>query len=283
MDILVYREVPFRYSLKEWKLKTSSIHCRAVENCSDNNFVANPMKYLQNNHLWVIPSSLVYRYISHLSELFCISVYLPTVGLCASYVKPAGLAIHLWSSSSPVHLCCLVCQHLALWEESVYRAYAGWGRCRPLFRAANRGGCNWIQEEDGDNRKYDYGGGCRDGCGRSSHSSRGDRQWHAHSSHEKVWQDTRRLSEDIADVLLCCSRSSPIQSQLLNVQATPARFSCLLATIFCYCLHSCTSNLCFVLVSHLHLGESHAVQAGVVLILCVLNIALCPPTDSFTK
>lgn len=36
-------------------------------------------------------------------------------------------------------------------------------------------------------------------------------------------------------------------------------------------------------VSRVGLGESHARQVGLVLIVCVLNLALQPPTDSFTK
>lgn len=58
---------------------------------------------------------------------------------------------------------------------------------------------------------------------------------------------------------------------VLNVQA-----SCQLSFGYNFLLLSTFS----VLVSHLHIGESHA---GVVLILCVLNLALFPPTDSFTK
>lgn len=50
-------------------------------------------------------------------------------------------------------------------------------------------------------------------------------------------------------------------------------------------LHRHTSDLYsrLFLFPHRRLGESHAGQAGVVLILCVLNLALRPPTNSFTK
>lgn len=139
-------------------------------------------KYLQNDHFWVIPSrTYLDSYVTHTHSL-------QTVGLCESWFKLAASAIHLRSSSSPLHSCCL-----ALWEENEGRVYAGWGR--PLLRAANRTGCDWTPEEDGDNRKCDYG--CRDlegeryGCG--CHS---DRQRHTHSSHEKVWQRHEGLSED---------------------------------------------------------------------------------------
>lgn len=87
-----------------------------------------------------------------------------------------------------LHSHCLAHLSLSLWEESDHRAYAGWGRCRPLLliRVASRRRCNWMPEGDGDSRKCDSGRGCRDveseqyGCGRA------DRQSHTHSSHEKV-------------------------------------------------------------------------------------------------
>lgn len=157
-----------------------------------------------------------------------------SVHVCRQLVY--GLAIHLRSSSSPVQSCCLACQRLALLEEHECRAYAGWGRCRPLFRAASRRGSNRIPEGDGGNRKRDYGGGCRDlereryGCGWSNHSGRGDRL--AHSSHEKVWRDVRGY---LRTMWTCCC-----------VVAAPVHFSDPVTTTFCYCLQSCTSNLCSV-------------------------------------
>lgn len=44
-----------------------------------------------------------------------------------------------------------------------------------------------------------------------------------------------------------------------------------------FCLRSSTSDFFSDLVSHLQVGESHREQARVVLILCVLNLALCLP------
>lgn len=71
-------------------------------------------------------------------------------------------------------------------------------------------------------------------------------------------------------------------SQIMNVHLyVTVNFWLQLSVI----IHRHTSDLysCLFLFPHRRLGESHVERAGVVLILCVLNLALRPPTNSFTK
>lgn len=148
----------------------------------------------------------------------------------------------------------------------------GGDRRRPLFRAAN---CK-RQKKDGDNRKCDYGCGSRAlereryDCGRSSHSDR-DRHRNAHSSHEKSLHDIRGWVRTMCECCCCCSSIK-----------TQSGYTCI-CSLMAFRSHSYISEVLFLSISHRYEGESHAEQAGDVLILCVLNLALCPPTDSFTK
>lgn len=178
---------------------------------------------------------------------------LQTVGLCESWFKPAASAIHLRSSSSPLHSRCL-----ALWEENEDRAYAGWGR--PLVRAANRTGCDWTPEEDGDNRKCDYG--CRDleseryGCG--SHS---DRQRHPHSSHEKVWQRHEGLSEDNVKLSVSIFVSYPLATTLSTfMHLRPLCFPSTSRGKPCRAGRSCFDCLCSKLSSLSSHGFIHKIK-----------------------
>lgn len=86
------------------------------------------------------------------------------------------------------------------------------------------------------------------------------RQRHAHTSHESDLQQGYLRT-----------------AVILNIIDTP--LSHLLALTFCCCLHFWL----LLSVSRYIRGESRAGQRGVVLILCELNLAFCPPTGSFTK
>lgn len=91
----------------------------------------------------VSPSSLIYRCMCHTQMNHFALVHI--CSLFAPWCKAAGLSIHLWSSSSPVHSCCLTCQRLALREErgrmqggDVAGRYSGQHNSR---------GYSWRQEE----------------------------------------------------------------------------------------------------------------------------------------